>query len=95
MNSGINGDNTISLEEWKNQKRDASFCRYLKVLSFSDLMNESHELLDQIKRNEEQNDLLSKTRSMMNEFALRLEKESKHLAHSVKDFKKQIENKLH
>jgi len=32
---------------------------------------------------------------MMNEFALRLEKESKHLAHSVMDLKKSLENKSH
>lgn len=89
-----NDENTISLEKWKNQNRDASFCRYLKVLSFNDLMIESHELLDQIKKNEERHDLLGKTRSLMNEFTLRLEKESKHLAHSVKGFKKQIEDKL-
>ena len=93
----MNNDNgnTISLEKWKNQSRDASFCRYLKVLSFSDLMNESHELLDQIKKNDGRHVLLARTRFMMNEFTLRLEKESKHLAHSVKGFKKQIEDKLH
>ena len=31
----------------------------------------------------------------MNEFTHRLEKESRHLADSVKDLKKQIEDKLH
>ena len=58
-------------------------------------MNESDSLMDQLKRSEEMDDLFSKTRVMMNEFTNRLEKESKHLADSVKDLKKQIEDKLH
>jgi len=88
-------DNLINLDQWKSQKREASFSRYLKVLSFNDLMNESHALMDQIKKNDEGDDLFSKTRAMMNEFTHRLEKESKILAQSVKDLKKQIEDKLH
>jgi hypothetical protein len=87
-------ENLVNLDQWKNHKRENSFSDYLKVLSFNDLMNESNELLDQIKRSEE-GDLFSKTRVIMNEFTSRLEKESRHLAESVKDFKKQIEDKLH
>jgi nitrate reductase assembly molybdenum cofactor insertion protein NarJ len=90
----IDRDNLISLEQWKSQKRETSFSRYLKVLSFNDLMNESHALMDQIKKNDEADDLFSKTRAMMNEFTNRLEKESKSLAQSVKVLKKQIEDKL-
>ncbi|MGZ3790160.1 MAG: hypothetical protein ACXVLQ_16625 [Bacteriovorax sp.] len=89
-------DNLVSLDQWKNNKRDNSFSDYLKVLSFNDLMSESNELMDQIKRSENEGaDLFSKTRVMMNEFTHRLEKESKLLAESVKDLKKQIEDKLH
>lgn len=91
----INGENLVNLDQWKNQKRDGNFSDYLKVLSFNDLMNESNNLMDQIKRSDEVEDLFSKTRVMMNEFTHRLEKESKHLASSVKDLKKQIEDKLH
>ena len=87
-------DNLVRLDQWKNNKKENSFTDYLKVLSFNDLLNESTELLDQIKRSEDDN-LFSKTRVMMNEFTNRLEKESKHLALSVKDLKKQIEDKLH
>lgn len=88
-------ENLVNLDQWKNHKREHSFSDYLKVLSFHDLMNESNALMDQIKRSDEEADLFSKTRLMMNEFTLRLEKESRHLADSVKDFKKQIEDKLH
>lgn len=91
----IDGENLVSLDQWKNHKREGCFSDYLKVLSFNDLMNESNNLMDQIKRSEEVEDLFSKTRVMMNEFTARLEKESRHLAHSVKDLKKQIEDKLH
>lgn len=91
----IESENLVSLDKWKNQKREANFSDYIKVLSFNDLMNESNELIDLIKKNDERDDLFSKTRVMMNEFTHRLEKESKHLAESVKDFKKQIEDKLH
>ncbi|AUN97226.1 hypothetical protein DOM21_15530 [Bacteriovorax stolpii] len=91
----IDGENLVSLDQWKTQKREGNFSDYLKVLSFNDLMNESDSLMDQLKRSEEMDDLFSKTRVMMNEFTNRLEKESKHLADSVKDLKKQIEDKLH
>lgn len=88
-------ENLVRLDQWKNQKRESSFSDYLKVLSFNDLMNESNELMDQIKRSDEGDDIFSKTRVIMNEFTHRLERESKHLAESVKDLKKQIEDKLH
>ncbi len=88
-------DNLVSLDQWKNQKGDNSFSDYLKVLSFNDLMNESNELMDQMRRNQHEGDLFSKTRVMMNEFTFRLEKESRYLADSVKDLKNKIEDKLH
>jgi hypothetical protein len=92
-------ENLVSLDQWKNQKRDhtrdSNFSDYLKVLNFNDLMNESNDLIDQMNRNDKGDDLFSKTRVIMNEFTHRLEKESKNLAESVKDFKKQIEDKLH
>lgn len=88
-------ENLVNLDKWKNQRKDANFSDYLKILSFNDLLNESDELVDKLKRNDEDNDLFSKTRVIMNEFTYRLGKESKHLAHTVKDLKKQIENKLH
>jgi len=91
----IESDNIVSLDEWKNIKKESNFSDYLKVLSFNDLMNESTSLMDQIKKSEEVDDLFSKTKLMMNEFTFRLEKESKSLAESVKDLKKQIEDKLH
>lgn len=87
-------ENLVNLDQWKNQKRDTNFSDYLKVLSFNDLMNESNAIMDQIK-SDEGDDIFSKTRVIMNEFTHRLEKESKHLAESVKDLKKQIEDKLH
>ncbi len=88
-------ENLVSLDQWKNQKRDNSFSDYLKVLSFNDLMSESNELMNQLKKSEAEADLFSKTRVIMNEFTHRLERESRHLADSVKDLKKQIEDKLH
>jgi hypothetical protein len=89
------GENLVNLDQWKNQKREGSFSDYLKVLSFSDLMNESNSLVDQIKRNDGVEEIYSKTKLMMNEFTLRLEKESRHFSDSVRDLKKSIEDKLH
>ena len=85
------GENLVNLDQWKNLKSENSFSNYLKVLSFNDLMNESNDLMNQMKTNEN-DDLFSKTKLMMNEFTFRLEKESKHLAESVKDFKKQFDD---
>lgn len=95
----IDGENLVILDQWKNAKKNlkknGSFSDYLKVLSFNDLVNESDSLMNQLKKSEEVEDLFSKTRLMMNEFTNRLEKESRHLAVSVKDLKKQIEDRLH
>jgi hypothetical protein len=88
-------ENLVSMDDWKNLKKDACFSDYLKVLSFNDLMIESNFLVNQMKENEETDDFFSKTKLMMSEFSHRLEKESKHLAHSVKDFKNKLEDKLH
>lgn len=88
-------ENLVNLDNWKSTKKEHSFSDYLKVLSFNDLLNESNDLINQIKKSDEADDLFSKTRVVMTEFGHRLEKESKHLADSVKDFKKQIEDKLH
>ena len=85
----------VNLENWKLMKKDNHFSEYLKVLSFNDLMNESNELIKQINGQANEDDLFSKTRLLMNEFTLRLEKESRTLAESVKDLKRQIEDKLH
>lgn len=83
--------NLVNLDEWKNFKRENNFSDYLKVLNFNDLVNESNALLNEIKGQEAGHDLISKTKLMMNEFAHRLEKESKHLAETVFDMKKTIE----
>lgn len=91
----MDSNNLVSLDQWKSRKKDASFSAYLKVLSFNDLMSESNELMTQMKKENEVDDLFGKTKLMMNEFTSRLEKESRHLAESVKDLKKQIEDKLH
>ena len=91
----MDGENLVNLDQWKNQKREGSFSDYLKVLSFSDLMNESNSLVDQIKRNDGVEEIYSKTKLMMNEFTTRLEKESRHFSDSVRDLKKSIEDKLH
>lgn len=91
----LESENVVNLNQWKTSKRDNNFSSYLKVLSFNELMNESDELMNEMKTSEAADDLFGKTRMMMNEFTTRLEKESRHLAESVKDLKKQIEDKLH
>jgi 5-bromo-4-chloroindolyl phosphate hydrolysis protein len=89
-----NRPNLVSLDQWKHDKRESSFSSYLKVLSFNDLVNESNHLASEIKRQAAADHLLSKTKLMMNELTHRLERESKMLAHSVIDLKKQIEDRM-
>jgi 5-bromo-4-chloroindolyl phosphate hydrolysis protein len=86
--------NLVSLEQWKHHKRESGFSDYLKVLSFSDLVNESNHLATEIKRQQATDHLLSRTKLMMNELTHRLERESKILAHTVVDLKKQIEDRI-
>ena len=86
--------NLVSLEQWKHHRREANFSDYLKVLSFHDLVNESNHLNREIKQNKATDHLLSRTKMMMNELTQRLDRESKMLAHSVVDLKKQIEERM-
>ncbi len=90
----IETENLVILDHWKNAKKENHFSDYLKILSFNDLINESESLMNQLKRNEKTEDLFSKSRVMLNEFTMRLERESRNLAVSVKDLKKTIEEKL-
>lgn len=92
MNNGR--QNLVSLDQWKHHRREANFSDYLKVLSFHDLVNESNNLNSQIKKQATTDHLLSKTKMMMNELTHRLDRESKLLAHSVSDLKKQIEDRM-
>ena len=84
--------NLVNLDDWKNCKRENNFSDYLKVLNFNDLINESNALIDDIKTEESGHDLISRTKLMMNEFAHRLERESKHLAESVFEMKKNFDH---
>ncbi|MCK6596610.1 MAG: hypothetical protein L6Q33_15555, partial [Bacteriovoracaceae bacterium] len=76
------------------KKVENSFSEYLKVLSFNELMNESEHLIEEMTKDQSSLDLFTRTKVMMNEFTVRLEKESRQLAMSVKDLKKDIENKF-
>lgn len=84
--------NLVNLEAWKNHKKECSFSDYLKVLNFDDLVNESNALINEIKGQTPGQDLISKTKLIMNEFSKRLEKESKYLADSVYEMKKNLDN---
>jgi len=86
--------NLVSLDQWKHHKRESSFSDYLKVLSFNDLVNESNHLASEIKKQAATDHLLSRTKLMMNELTHRLERESKILAHTVVDLRKQIEDRI-
>lgn len=86
--------NITELANWKSKKVENSFSEYLKVLSFNELMNESEHLIEEMKKDQSSLDLFTRTKVMMNEFTDRLEKESRQLAMSVKDLKKDIENKF-
>ncbi len=86
--------NITELANWKSKKVENSFSEYLKVLSFNELMNESEHLIEEMTKDQSSLDLFTRTKVMMNEFTDRLEKESRQLAMSVKDLKKDIENKF-
>jgi predicted nuclease with TOPRIM domain len=86
--------NITELANWKSKKVENSFSEYLKVLSFNELMNESEHLIEEMTKDQSSLDLFTRTKVMMNEFTVRLEKESRQLAMSVKDLKKDIENKF-
>lgn len=66
--------------ELKKKKND--FAEYLKVLSFSDLINESNELMAEME-DELTSELMYKTSLMTHEISRRLEKDSKFLSESI------------
>ncbi len=91
MNSVYESEDLTNVKTLKDFKEEKNFTEYLKVLSFHELMNESVHLMTEIKNDQRPNDLFSRTKIMMNEFSNRLEKESKQLAFTVKELKKEIE----
>ncbi len=80
--------NVVNIDAWKKGLKENGFSEYIKILSFSDLINESHNLLEHLNNDRQDVDIIKKSKIVMNEFKNRLEKESKSLASSVNDLTK-------
>lgn len=88
-----NSGNLLIIKEWKDSKKENEFSEYLKILSFNDLINESNELMKEMKIQSSGLEIMAKTKSLMQEFSNRLDKESKFLAKKVIKMKDQIDSK--
>lgn len=84
-------DKIVELQKWKEKKTEQQFSDYLKILNFNQLMHESRHLIRELNSEGPKNELLLKSKSMMGEFAQRLEKESQELAKTVAHLKKEID----
>jgi len=77
--------NVINIDAWKKGIKENGFSEYIKVLSFTDLVNESQGLIEKLGNDCQDADIIKKSKMIMNEFKNRLEKESKSLANTVND----------
>ncbi len=85
--------NITKLNDWKKEQ---SLSRYLNVLSFHDLMNESTSIINEIIKNKTISDDLSmKSKLLTNEIGDRIDNSSGKTNETFRSLKKSIEEALH
>ncbi|MDH5581787.1 MAG: hypothetical protein OEY33_07755 [Bdellovibrionales bacterium] len=80
--------------KFKNYKKQLEKKDYYKVLSYNQLINEAHEALNKMGREDADNELLTDTRLLLLEFIARLDKISTSYSKSIYSLKGKIEDLL-
>ena len=75
-----NNDNLISIDEFKKEKlvkkEEKSFSNYLRVLGFSELMNEASGVVKELNNSALNSDMAMRSSLILKEFGSRLKSES-------------------
>jgi hypothetical protein len=68
----LNAKNVVSISKWRRQKFADGRQSYLKGLSFNQLMQESEELISDLKTQEADQEISIRTYELVNEFNRRV-----------------------
>lgn len=107
MSNSDNIQNVVSLESWKKlkeasladwkpqgleeEKAERQFSDYFNILSFSELINESTDIIKEINHSPLSSEITMKSKILLNQFSKRLGDESKEVADTFQSMKKKIE----
>jgi hypothetical protein len=83
--------NVISLHQ---KKEDKAYVEALESMTFGELIDESSEIIRQLQDRGIENDLAFKSRSLLQELAIRAGKQNHHMNSSIKKMKSALEMKL-
>ena len=83
--------NVISLHQ---RKEDKAYVTGLADMTFGELIDESSEIIRQLKNCGLENDLAFKSRSLLSELAMRAGKQNQNMNSSIKKMKSALELKL-
>ncbi len=90
-------ENVVSLENAKAQKaaevENDSLSRYFQVLSFSELLEETSQLIEELNKKGSTKEIINKSKLLLKEFGLRI-KNSKGLSENFLRMRDELENKL-
>lgn len=103
-------ENVVSLENWKKikdaslaswepasleeKRAEKQFRDYFNVLSFSELINESTDIIKELNQKPLTTEITMKSKILLNQFSKRLEDDSKEVAETFLDMRKRIESKI-
>ncbi|MBK23301.1 MAG: hypothetical protein CME70_04785 [Halobacteriovorax sp.] len=103
-------ENVVSLENWKkikdaslakwepqslDEKRaEKQFKDYFNILSFSELINESTDIIKELNQSPLSTEITMKSKILLSQFSKRLGDESKEVADTFQDMRKRIEDKI-
>ena len=103
-------ENVVSLDNWKKlkeaslaewqplsleeKKAEKQFSDYFNILSFSELINESTDIIKELNGNPLSNEITMKSKILLNQFSKRLGDESKEVAETFQDMRRRIEDKI-
>jgi len=68
----LNAENVVSISKWKRAKSSDGRQNYLKGLSFNQLMQESEELISDLKTHEADQEISVRTYEIVKEFNRRI-----------------------
>ena len=80
-----------NLDEKRAEKQ---FKDYFNILSFSELINESTDIIKELNNNPISNEVTMKSKILLSQFSKRLGDESKDVAETFQDMRKRIEAKI-
>ncbi|MFT6069924.1 MAG: hypothetical protein ACJAT2_000938 [Bacteriovoracaceae bacterium] len=110
MRENNKNENVVSMDDWKKLKEasladwspesqvdknaEKQFSDYFNILSFSELINESTDIIKELNHRPISTEITMKSKILLSQFSKRLGGESKEVADTFSDMRKKIEDKI-